>query len=455
MLWKEEYNRKLTSYEEAAREIKSGDFITNAMGVGAISEVMINAILDRWQELQGVNILDCVQFYPSKLYDPKFMYQIQDHITYSPCFGVGTILAINKSQVPDHLITMAHDGDNMFSHLADVHLFMVSPPNEHGFVNLGPCPFYSANTIRDGRNKFHLRMAIAEVNDQMPIVFGDNWMHVSEIDRFIEISRPMPVVPRPAPTEVDQAIGNYALELIKDGDNLQMGIGGTAEALSKLLTGKHDLGVLTELLPTTLPDLVEKGIVTNRKKHFYNGISTGTFGFGDKRFYDFVNENPAVNVYPGITTNNPCFIASNPNVVALNSCIMVDFTGQSCCDSVGNTMISGIGGQLDFMIGSFLSDGGRGILMLPSSRLDEKGVLRSNIVPEMPGGTRIGVPATYAQYYVTEYGIANIRYLTRRKRAEALIAIAHPDLRSELRNELKARFYPKPISIPSSEASEE
>lgn len=444
MLWKDEYQRKLTSHTDAAKLIRPGDFITIACGTGSCTELMTEAILNRWQELRDVTISDSLQIYPARLYDPNFMSQISESITYAPCFGAVANRNVHRYKVADHLQGMPSDGASRYGALSDAFLVMVSPPNQHGYVNLGPTCFYTPGSIRRGKKEGHLRLVIAEVNDQLPIVHGDNWMHISEFDQFIEISRPLPSVPRGEASAIEKAISQYALELIKDGDIIQMGIGGISEAVAAGLDGRHDLGILSEMMPTALPDLMEKGIVSNRKKELHTGVSLATFCVGDKALYDYLHENPLTQLMPGEYTNNPRFIAQHSNVVGLNTCLMVDFTGQNTCEATGHTMISGIGGQLDFMLGTYWSPGGRGICMLASSRTDAQGNLHSNIVPEMPLGTKISVPASYAQYFITEYGIANVRNLTRRQRAHALIEIAHPDLRGELRNALKARYYPNP-----------
>ena len=231
------------------------------------------------------------------------------------------------------------------------------------------------------------------------------------------------------------------LELIKDGDTLQMGFGQIPEAVVSGLEGKHDLGVLTEMFPVGLPQLVEKGIITNARKPFHKGVTVATFCMGDQTMYDYVHENPLCEFYPSYYTNNPAFIAQHPNVVAINMALMVDYSGQIASEGLGHRMVSGVGGQLDFMIGSFYSKGGKGITLLYSSRKLKDGSFVSAIVPELPPGTPVSVPRFFAQYVVTEYGIADIRYKTRRERGEALINIAHPDLRGELRNSLRKNFY--------------
>jgi acyl-CoA hydrolase len=221
----------------------------------------------------------------------------------------------------------------------------------------------------------------------------------------------------------------------------QMGIGQIPEAVVAGLEGKHDLGVHTEMFPIGLPQLIEKGIVTNERKPFHKGVTVATFCLGDQGMYDYIHENPTCLLHPVGYTNNPSFVAQFPNMVAMNMGLMVDFSGQINSEGIGHRMVSGSGGQLDFQFGAFHSKGGKAITLLYSSRTAKDGTLLSSIVPEMPPGSPITVPRTYAHYVVTEYGIADLRYKSRRQRAEALINIAHPDLRSDLRAALKKNFY--------------
>ena len=442
MEWQEDYQKKRVSMEEAAKQVKSGDIVGIALGISACSADFYHAILNRHEELRNVNILDAVQVRPCKLYDPEFMASIDGHIHYMPAFGLITIRKINSTLQPDFLPLMSSDGGRKIGKLADVFICMTTPPNKQGFVNLGLSNFYTMQAIREGRASGKQRVTIAEVNDQMPTIFGNNWLHVSEFDFFVEHTTPIPAFKRADPGEREKKIAGYVLELMKDGDTFQMGIGGIPEAVVSGLEGKHDLGVLTEMFPIGLPDLVKKGIVTNARKPFHKGITIATFCIGDQGLYDYVAENPACEFFPSSYTNNPAFIAQHPNLIAINMGLMIDFSGQICSEGVGHRMISGSGGQLDFMIGAAYSEGGKGVTLISAARTLKDGTLVSAIVPELPSGSPVTVPRTFADYVVSEYGIAHIRFKTRRQRAEALINIAHPDMRGELRDSLKKKFYP-------------
>jgi 4-hydroxybutyrate CoA-transferase len=443
MDWKEEYRRKLVSLEEMAKQIKSGDTIGTAMAISMCSPDVYNAILDRAGELRDVTILDAVPVRPCKLYDPKFMATIDGHINYLSAFFSPGARAQGQPNNADFLIVMSADIGDKFANRSDVYATMVTPPNKQGYVNLGLTHFYTHDAIRKGRKSGKLRLAIGEVNDQMPTVLGDNWMHVSEFDLFVENSTKIPAVTRKPPGEVEAKVAKHVLELINDGDTIQMGIGGIPEAVIAGLEGRHDLGVHTEMFPVGLQDLVPKGVVTNARKPFHRGKTIATFCMGDQALYDFINENPNCELHPASYTNNPSFIAQHPNIVAINMALLIDFSGNIASEGMGYRMISGTGGQLDFMIGSYYSPGGKGITLISSARKLKDGTLASSIVPELPPFTPVTVPRTFTQYVVTEYGIADLRFKTVRERAEALINIAHPDLRGELRDSLKKKLYMK------------
>lgn len=437
------YKEKIVSLEEVAKTVKSGDFVGTGLAAGGCSPDIYNAILERYEDLKNVQISDSLQLRPCKLYDPDFMREIDGHINYSPTFGVSTVRNMGRSKQADFYPSTTSDLAYKYSSRSDIFIAMVTPPNKDGYVNLGLTNFYTMEAIRQGRLSGKQRVTIGEVNDQIPVIYGDNWMHISEFDYFVENSSPIPYFERDEPTDIENTIAQYVLDLIDDGDTIQMGIGGIPEAVISGLEGKQDLGILTEMFPMGLQNLVEKGIVTNNKKPIHKGITVATFCMGDKNMYNYVEKNLACEFYPASYTNGATLIAQHPNMVAMNMALMIDFSGQINSEGLGHLQISGSGGQLDFMMGSYWSQGGKGITLLKSSRKMRDGRLVSAIVPELPAGSPVTVPRTFAQYVITEYGIANLRYKTRRERAQELIAIAHPDLRGELRASLKKNFYPR------------
>jgi len=441
-MWRKEYQSKLISMREAASKVESGDVVGTGLAIGSGTPDIFNAILDRWQELKGVRILDTIGLYPFKFQDPDFMLPLDGHINYMPAFSIATGRRMNNTKQAEFYPVQSSDLADKVWHKSDVFIAQVTPPNANGYVNLGLTNFYTMDTIREGKASGKQRVTIGEVNDQLPIIYGNNWMHISEFDYFVENSTQIPTFGRGTPTETDKCIAAYVLELINDGDTIQMGIGGIPEAVVAGLDGKKDLGVLTEMFPIGLPQLVAKGIVTNKRKPLHKGVTVATFCMGDAEMYEYVRENPACEFHPSSYTNNPGIIARHPNMVAMNMALMVDFSGQINSEGVGHTQVSGSGGQLDFMIGSFWAPGGKGITLLYSSRRGKDGSLISAIVPELPLGSPVTVPRTYAQYVITEYGIANLRYKSRTERAKELIAVAHPDLRGELTASLRRNFYP-------------
>jgi 4-hydroxybutyrate CoA-transferase len=441
MIWKEDYKKKLVSFEEAAKQIRSGEMVGIGLGIGACSPAMFDAIIDRWPELRDVTINDSVPVRPSRLYDPDFMLKLDGHINYHPSFGMPLSRKILETRFPDFYVEQSHDLGDRYARWSDVYICMVTPPNGQGWVNLGLTNFYSMEAIRQGKASGKQRITIGEVNDQMPVIFGNNWLHVTEFDFFVENSSKIPAVGRATPGEREKKVGEYVRELIKDGDTIQMGIGQIPEAVISELEGRHDLGIHTELFPIGLPQLVEKGIVTNARKPFHKGVTTATFCIGDQGMYDYVRENPTCEFYPCSYTNSPAFIAQHPNMVAMNMGLIIDLSGQIDSEGVGHRMVSGTGGQLDFQLGAFHSKGGKGITLIYSSRTSKEGKFISSIAAELPLGSPVTIPRHYADYVVTEYGIAHLRYKSRRQRAEALINIAHPDAREDLRAALKRNFY--------------
>lgn len=441
MTWKDEYKKKVVSKEEMAKQIKSGDLIMTGLGLGNCSPGIYHAILDRAEELRNVRIMDAVPVYPNKTLDPNFMKTINGHINHMSGFFSPGGRAQGASGMSDFLPCMTSDAAEKFALLADAFICQVTPPNSHGYVNFGLSNFYSMELIQNGKRTGRLRLAVGEVNDQMPVVLGNNWLHVSEFDLFVENSMKIPAITRTEAGELEKKVGQYVLELINDGDTIQMGIGAITEAVVAGLEGKHDLGVLTEMFPVGLNELVPKGIVTNDRKPFHRGKTVATFCLGDQGLYDFIAENPDCEFYPASYTNNPGFIAQHPNMVAINMALLIDLSGQICSEGLGYRMISGTGGQLDFTQGAYYSKGGKAITLLTSSRKLKDGTLLSSIVPELPPGTPVSVPRTFADHIVTEYGVADLKFKTVKQRAEALINIAHPDLRDDLRKSMRKNFY--------------
>jgi len=308
----------------------------------------------------------------------------------------------------------------------DVALLQLSPPDAHGYCTLG--------TSLDGALAASLaaRYVIAEINEQMPRTHGHTLVPFSRIDALIHTNRPLHEHPPTTPSSVDDAIGEHVAALVDDAATLQMGIGAIPDATLRRLHNKHDLGVHTEMFSDGIIDLVEGGVITNRRKHIHAGRLVTSFVVGTARLYRFVADNPFVEFHPCDRTNDTSLIRKNEKVVAINSAIEIDLSGQVVADSVGFRIYSGIGGQMDFIRGAALSPGGKPIIALPSTA--GRGSI-SRIVSAIKPGAGVVTTRGHVHWVVTEYGAVNLFGLTLRQRAEALISIAHPDFQGELRRQ--------------------
>lgn len=311
----------------------------------------------------------------------------------------------------------------------DVALVQLSPPDAHGFCSLGT----SVDAARAAVDS--AAVVIAEINEQMPRTHGHTVVRLDRLDAFVCTDRPLPEAEAGTEGEVEAQIGETIARLVDDGATLQLGIGSIPDAVLARLFAKHDLGVHTEMFSDRVVDLVEAGVVTNRFKKVHAGRITTSFVSGSQKLFDFVRDNLAVEFHPCDRTNDVNIIRQNPKVVAINSAIEIDLTGQVCADSIGHRIYSGIGGQMDFIQGAALSPGGKPIIAMPSTA---GGGRFSRIVSALKPGAGVVTTRGHVRWIVTEYGAVNLHGLTLRERGEALISIAHPDCRAELRRDLAA-----------------
>jgi len=281
------------------------------------------------------------------------------------------------------------------------------------------------------------RIVIAQINKEMPRTLGDSFIHISDIDYIVEYDEPIPQLQPPTITDVEKKIGGNCAKLIRDGDTLQLGIGAIPDAVLLSLKNKRDLGIHSEMFSDGVVELVGAGVINNRKKTLHNGKSIATFLMGTKRLYDYVNNNSAVEMYPVTYVNDPLIIAQNDNLVSINSCIQIDFLGQVVSDSVGPNQLTGVGGQVDFVRGASMSNGGRSIIAMPSTTADGS---VSKIVPFIDEWAAVTTSRYDVQYVITEYGIAELWGYTIRERAKRLIQIAHPKFRDDLVEKFEQRF---------------
>jgi len=310
----------------------------------------------------------------------------------------------------------------------NVALVQLSPPDKHGVCTLGT----SVDTAKAAVDAADI--VIAEINEQMPRTHGNSCIAFADIDAFIHTNRPLLEAEVPEETAVEAAIGEHIANLIEDRSTLQLGIGGIPNAVLKRLGNKHDLGLHTEMFSDNIIDLMENGVINNRYKKIHNGRSVTSFVSGSKRLFDFVDDNSLVEFYPCDRTNDTAIIRQNDRVVAVNSAIEIDLSGQVCADSIGHRIFSGIGGQMDFIHGAALSKGGKPIIALPSTASHGK---VSRIVMTLKPGAGVVTTRGHVHWVVTEHGAVNLHGLTLRERGEALISIAHPDFRNELRQQLR------------------
>jgi acyl-CoA hydrolase len=308
--------------------------------------------------------------------------------------------------------------------LLDVALLQVSPPDAHGFCTLGTSVDAALSAALSAR------YVVAEVNDRMPRTHGNTLVPFSRIHAFVHTDRPLPVHQAAAPSPVDDAIGEHVAGLVENGACLQMGIGGIPDATLRRLHHKQDLGVHTEMFSDGIVDLVKAGVITNRRKRVHPGRIVTSFVVGSERVYRFVDDNPFVEFHPCDRTNDTALIRQNENVVAINSALEVDLSGQVVADSIGFRIYSGIGGQMDFIRGAALSQGGKPIIALRSTA---SAGAASRIVASIKPGAGVVTTRGHVHWVVTEYGAVDLFGRTLRQRAEALIGIAHPDVRGELR----------------------
>ena len=428
MDWKEVYRQRLTTADEAVKHIRSGDRVVVGHAVGEPS-ALIRAMVRNAEQYRDVEILHMVAMGKSPYCAPE----MEGHFRHNSLFvGASTRDAVAQGRADVTPVYFSQIPELLRKTLpVDVALIQVSPPDAHGYCSFGVSVDYTKPAAECAET------VIAQVNPNMPRTLGDAFIHVGEIDHIVETDDPIIELAPPKIGDAEREIGRYCASLIRDGDTLQLGIGAIPDAVLMFLKDKKDLGIHSEMFSDGVVDLAEAGVVTNRRKTLHPGKSVVTFLMGTRRLYDYVNNNPSVEMYPVDYVNDPYVIAKNDNLVSINSCVQVDLMGQVVSSSVGYRQISGVGGQVDFVRGAGLSRGGRSIMAMPSTAA--KGKI-SKIVDRIDEGASVTTSLYDVNYVITEYGIAQLRGKTMKDRARALVAIAHPQFREQLAGAFEKRF---------------
>lgn len=421
---------KYVSPSEAVGLIDSGDSIY-IQGSTSIPEVLSQALADRGNELKDVTIYAafavgrreapfCKPEY-KEAFNVKSLF-VANNIRRWLADGYGTTIPAFLGEIP----AMFRDGTLPL----DAVFLNVSPPDKDGYCSFGVSADLAVSALECARK------VIVQINKAMPYSYGDALIHVSRIDAAVEVDDPLVEVPTAVPTGTDSAIGRHIAELIPDGATLQIGVGGIPNAVLSALKDHQHLGLHTEAMTDGVLPLLESGVIDNSQKTVCSGISVASLALGSKRLYEYMDYRKDLLLKDVAWTNAPFRIAQNPKVMAINSAVEVDLTGQVCADSIGTRIISGVGGQHDFMYGGSLSEGGKTFIAIPS--MTEKG--RSKISPVLTEGAGVVTTRHMVQHIVTEYGVASLRGKSLAERARAMVSIAHPSVREELERAAYERF---------------
>ncbi|UCF20906.1 MAG: acetyl-CoA hydrolase/transferase family protein [Gemmatimonadota bacterium] len=421
MNWLDDYRSKLQSPEEAVGRVESGQRVYYA-GNAAIPQTLVRALAQRKDELDDVQLNHVLLVGTDPLSEPE----MQCHFRHNSLFvGPADRKAVNEGR-GDYVPIFLHQIPRLFrERIVSLDLAMVqcSPPDEHGFMSLGVETLASLAACQMAHT------VIAQVNEKMPRVLGDSFMHVNRVNAIVEASEPLPTLdPKPA-TDVERAIARHVLPLIQPGSTLQMGIGGIPDSVWEAMEGNLELGIHTEMISDGGMHAIQRGVVSGTRKNLHQGKVVLTFALGSEELYDFLDNNPLIEAHPVDYVNDPFIVSQNDNMVAINSAIEVDLTGQICSDSIGPYIYSGFGGQVDFIRGAARSKGGRPIIALPSTA--RSGEL-SRIVPYLKEGAGVVTSRADVHYVVTEHGVANLFGKNLRERARALIEIADPAFKDDL-----------------------
>jgi len=435
MDWNSIYQSRIVSPQDAVRHIKSENriFLT---GNVSVPQKALAALVEYAPNLENVEICQALTIGPADYVKPE----MEGHLRVNTLFiGHNVRKAVHEGRA-DFTPVLLSEFPLLFKRgilPLDVAIIHVSPPDEHGFCSLG---------VEVGLTKTPAESAkiiIAEVNQQMPRTLGDSFIHVSRLNYIIPVDYPIAEMPmaQEGDAEVVEKIAGYIAELIPDGATMQLGIGAIPDAVLKYLYHKKDLGVHSELFSDGVIELVNEGVLTNARKSLHPGKIIAGLMLGTKELYDWADDNPLIELHRSEYVNDPFVIAQNERMVAINSAIEVDLTGQVCADSIGPKLYSGVGGQLDFIYGASRSKGGVPIIALPSTTNLKDGTPITRIAAMLKQGAGVVTSRNHVRYVVTEYGVADLYGRSIRQRAGQLINIAHPDFRADLEKQAKELHY--------------
>ena len=418
-----QYQQKRLSAADAIRVVMNGDTIVVPTAVGE-PPTLLAALSDARRDFRGVQVAQILPVRKYGYFDPE----TTEHVRHTAYFFSGISRAGGQEGWTDFIPAHFSELPELLRRgmiASDVVFSMASPMDAYGYFSLSLAADYTMAALNSAR------AVVLEVNPNVPFANGNCHIHISRIAALTESEEPLLEVGLPKIGPVQEAIGKYVADMIPDGATLQIGYGGIPDAVVMQLTGKHDLGVHTEMIGDGIMTLVEAGVITNRKKNYLPGKMLATFALGSKKLYQFLHRNPALEMHPVDFTNDPYLAGQNDNLHAINATMQVDFMGQCGSESLGFSPYSGTGGQTDFVRSANRSNGGKAFIVLPSTAKHDT---ISRIVPVLSSGTHVSTNKNDINYVVTEFGVAQLRGKTARQRCEALIAIAHPDFRGELRD---------------------
>ena len=430
------YQSRVTTAADAIKKtVRSGNriFLT---GNVSVPTALLAALVQHAPDLQDIEICQALTIGGADYVKPE----MEGHLRVNSMFISANIRKAVQEGRADFTPVLLSEFPLLFKRgilPIDVALIHVSTPDEHGFCSLGVEVGLTKSAAESAR------VIVAEVNEQMPRTLGDAFIHVSRLNHIVPVNYPIPEHKMTAEGDMNiiQGIAGHVASLIPDGATMQLGIGSIPDAVLKFLMDKRDLGIHTELFSDGVIDLVNAGVLTNARKSLHPGKIVAGFILGTQKLYDWVNDNPMVEMHPTEYVNDPFIIAQNERMVAVNSAIEVDLTGQVCADSIGPKLYSGVGGQLDFIYGASRSKGGVPVIALPSAAVMRDGASISKITAMLKPGAGVVTSRNHVRFIVTEYGIADLYGKTIRQRAQALINVAHPQFREDLAKTAKDLHY--------------